>query len=96
MMLQNMQSVYSQALRTHGKSSEFYRTAAVAYMMINMTISNSMAEKNSMFSVTNNDEISKVQEWFNNQTRAGKADETLLASVEIVGAGMLFLYYLIY
>ena len=89
MMLQNMQSVFSQALKTHGKSSEFYRTAAVAYMMINMTISNTMAERNLMFLASNNDETSKVQQWFDNQTRAGKADETLLASVEIVGAGIL-------
>jgi hypothetical protein len=87
MMLQNMQSVYSQALKTHGKKSEFYRTAAVAYMMINMTISNSMAEKNQLLLPSNNEETSKVQQWFNDQTRAGKADETLLASVEIVGAG---------
>lgn len=87
MMLQNMQSVYSQALKKHGKKSEFYRTAAVAYMMINMTISNSISEKNQLLLPSYNEETSKVQQWFNEQTRAGKADETLLASVEIVGAG---------
>ena len=47
-MLQNMENVYIKAIKTIGKNSDFFRSAAVAYMTVNMTISNIISEKKNL------------------------------------------------
>ena len=86
-MLQNMQNVYFKAINTTGKKSDFFRSAAVAYMTINMTIESMQSEKSEVIVTTKS---SQCVEWISRQIKDGTPSASLLASVEIVGAGQLF------
>jgi hypothetical protein len=96
-MLQNMQNAYNMALKsssltkmvlnTSAKSSEFYRSVAVAYMTINMTLSSLLSAKATALLPPGTQVVSRVEEWVDSQMKSGQADTSLLASVEIIGAG---------
>ena len=90
-MLQNMQNVYFKAINTTGKKSDFFRSAAVAYMTINMTIETIQSEKSEVIVTTKS---SQCVEWISRQIKDGTPSASLLASVEIVGAGKLFCFVL--
>ena len=79
-----MQNVYFKAIKATGKNSDFFRSAAVAYMTINMTIASIQSEK--IDSVITK-ESSECQLWISNQTKDNSPSASLLASVEIVGTG---------
>ena len=92
-----MQSVYQKALHSSKDRSDLFRSSAVAYMTINMTLSTIINEKNALTLPPGTVmQTSKVEEWVDEQTKGGTADTSLLASVEIVGAGkisvLVFLY----
>ena len=86
-MLQNMQNVYFKAINSTGKKSDFFRSAAVAYMTINMTVETIQSEKSEVIVTTKS---SQCVEWISRQIKDDAHSASLLASVEIIGAGQLF------
>ena len=56
-------------------------------MTINMTLSTITHEKNALLLPPGSVMSSKVEEWVDEQTKGGTAATSLLASVEIIGAG---------
>jgi hypothetical protein len=85
-MFQNMQNVYLSALKTMGKRGDYFRTAAVSYMTINMTLALCTTDAASTTPKTSNQTASMLSEWMEKQVKDGHDNNSLLASVEIIGA----------
>jgi hypothetical protein len=88
-MLQNMQNVYLKALQSMGKRSDFFRTVAVAYMTINMTLSSVQNDAvTTVSTVPPGVRASKrLGEWLMKESKDVRESSSLLASVEIIGEG---------
>lgn len=79
--------MYGKAIKSVGKSAEHYRSAAVAYMTINMTLNSIQSDSNSLPHTV---QQSQCEQWLEKQTKDDSANASLLASVEIIGAGKMF------
>eukprot|EP00596_Hydrurales_sp_CCMP1899_P005089 CAMPEP_0119051638 /NCGR_PEP_ID=MMETSP1177-20130426/73187_1 /TAXON_ID=2985 /ORGANISM="Ochromonas sp, Strain CCMP1899" /LENGTH=757 /DNA_ID=CAMNT_0007030911 /DNA_START=1652 /DNA_END=3923 /DNA_ORIENTATION=- len=84
-MMQNMQNLYLIALKTMGKKSEYFRTAAVSYMTINMTLALCTTNTALTTPKTGLQTVSLLDEWMEKQVKDGHDNNALLAAVEIIG-----------